>query len=216
MKLIYSVFCIVMILVVVTSCDRQYSFENNSAQSTFETVTNVPETTDLTESYDNKVIAEGEHYKLVSHNLKRTTYYIYDTFGNIVAEEYNDQFSVTIGEENNVVAVRKGLGNGPSETFYYSVERDIFSPTYYDVAAFENGLVIYPEPDGTAVVIESIFDDSIYQTIDCRLDMSFRKAIQNAYFENGSAVVEYKCFINEDSDKTVVKKEIVPLYPSVK
>lgn len=169
-----------------------------------------------TEPYPDNAVAEGDYYRIVSHGGKRTTYYILDANGITAAKKYNDLMSVTISEQDNVVIIREGLGNGPTETMYYNVKKDLFCSTYYDVAAYEDGIVVYPKTDGSGIVIESIFDSSVYQTIDCRLDMSFRKAIQNAYFENGSAVVEYKCFINEDSDKTVVKKEIVPLYPSVK
>jgi len=213
MKYMRFYLCIIFILSMVTSCDRTDCLDKKSTQSYIpsENISSAPSI-----STTDKIIAEGDHFQLVSHGLKKTTYYIFDVHGNIVAKKHNDQMSVTVNEQNGVVIVREGLGNGPPATMYYCVEKDKFSSVYYDVVAYEDEIVIYPQPDGSGIVIESVFDSSIYKTIDCRLDMSFRKAIQKAYFEDGSAVVEYKCFIDENSDKTVVKKEIVPLHSSVK
>lgn len=156
--------------------------------------------------------SEGKHHRYEVYVHKRSNVYIYDSDGNIVYEEYNDLSNVSVEETDGLVVIKKGLGNGPMETKYYSTEKNIISDDYYyDVAAYDDGKIIYAD-GSSGIVIKSIFDSSVYHYIEDRLDIKWRLwCIKNAYFEDGKAVVEYRYFEAEDSEESSVKTVVVDL-----
>ena len=170
---------------------------------------------DGAESTPDKVVAEGDHYRLVSHGGKHTTYYIFDANGNTAAKKYNYLKSATVSEQDRVVIICEGFGDGPTETMYYSVDKDLFCSTYYDVAAFENGVAVYPKADGSGIVIESVFDSSVCVFLERDLDMAWGKAIENAYFQDDTVVVEYRCFEDGNAEESTLRTEKITLCPKL-
>ncbi|MBR6808201.1 MAG: hypothetical protein IKM46_07465 [Clostridia bacterium] len=153
--------------------------------------------------------SEGKHHRYERYIFKRSEFSLYDTDGTVVYREYNDLSSVSLEERDGLVIINKGLGNG-NETRYYSIEKNVLSEIFYGVASYSDGVVIYPDGD-SGIVIKSVFDSSVYHYIEDRLDSSFGKLIENAYFENGKAVVKYRCFDGDDSEGSSVKTLAVEL-----
>ena len=225
MKIITSAICVIAIMSLLTSCNRQVPSEANPTQSNADSET-VNSSADATSaqstpheeagSESDKVIAEGDHYRLVSNGTNSTAYYIFDANGNTVWKKYSEGTSTRIGEQDNVVAVSEKSGYELSEkTMYYSVDKDLFSRTYYDVAAYENGVAVYPKADGSGIVIESVFDSSVCVFLERDLDMAWGKAIENAYFQDDTVVVEYRCFEDGNAEESTLRTEKITLCPKL-
>jgi len=164
-----------------------------------------------------KIVEESKYYRIYEGDNNYSLHMIFDKNGNVVkAEKYKRTPNIVVLNDKIIrVSLQAGTGIETRWTYYYDIEKDIFSDVFYGVFQQYDSRIVYTAgyraDSKPCIVVRDIFDNTDLQTFenfDRIPEAVVPLFIEAEFIDDGHKISV--TYLNESYEKITIVFELAP------
>jgi hypothetical protein len=151
------------------------------------------------------IVEESKYHRIYRDGDSNYLYMIFDKDENLVASDYFPRWpNIVVTDDKTIsISIQAGTGPGTRWSYFYSIEKDVFSDVFYAVFQQKDDRIVYGEYN--VIVVRDIFgEDEFLQVFSDFEGISKNTAfpfVEAGFIDNGQKISV--TYLNERFEETI-------------